>query len=349
MASPTIAYTLNTLAEHLKATLVGDGSHVIHNINTLQDAIENELSFLSNSSYQKYLAVTDAGVVILHPSCQHLYSGNKLVTENPYYSFALATELFANAKGSNKNEYSIHPSVIMGRDNQISLQVSIAPNVVIGNNTVIADGVVIGAGCVIADNVTIGKDTMLYPHVCIYSDTCIGDSSIIHSHVVIGSDGFGFAKKSQRQGWQKVHQLGGVIIGDDVEIGAGTTIDRGALGHTRIGDGVKLDNQIQIAHNVEIGNNTAVAGATAIAGSTTIGQSCTIAGAVGIVGHLTITDNVHITAMTLVTKSISQSGSYSSGTPLNLTSRWRKNAARFNRLDELAKHVSLLRKNHSLE
>jgi len=198
----------------------------------------------------------------------------------------------------------------------------------------IASVVIIYPGCYICDNTCIGSDTMIYPNVSIYGNASIGSNTYIHSHVVIGSDGFGFAPVGDEQKrWQKVYQLGGVEIGNDVEIGAGTTIDRGALDNTIIGDGVKLDNQIQIAHNVRIGEHTAIAACVGIAGSTNVGKRCTIAGAVGIIGHLNIVDDVHITAMTLVTKSINKPGSYSSGTPLNDTVSWRKNAARFNHLD----------------
>lgn len=170
----------------------------------------------------------------------------------------------------------------------------------------------------------------------------IGHSCIFHSASVIGADGFGFAPSAN--GWQKIHQLGSVEIGDNVEIGAGTTIDRGAIDNTIIASGVKIDNQVQIAHNVEIGENTAIASSAAIAGSTVIGKRCTIAGAVGIVGHLQIADDVHITAMTMVTKSILHSGSYSSGVPMNETRIWRKNAARFNQLDAMARQLKHIKK-----
>lgn len=331
------SYTLGEIAEYIKAELIGDAEFRVQGLNTLQDAVASDLSFLSNKSYQKYLATSQAGAVILSPEFQHSFSGNKLVINDPYYAFAQLTRWYAPKQKS----VGIHSMATIGEECAIADDVSIAAQVSIGDNVSIGDGTIIGPGCVIGDNVAIGSNTLIHGNVSIYSDSQIGSSVIIHSQAVIGSDGFGFAK-SPDGGWEKIYQLGKVIINDDVEIGAGTTIDRGALGNTVIGYGVKLDNQIQIAHNVVIGDYTAIAGATAIAGSTTIGKHCTIAGAVGIIGHLTIVDHVHVTAMTLVTKSITSAGSYSAGTPLNRTAVWRKNAARFNQLDDIAKRVNRL-------
>jgi UDP-3-O-[3-hydroxymyristoyl] glucosamine N-acyltransferase len=325
-------YTTKQLAEYSNSILVGEPGHLIVGMNTLQGACQQELSFLSNPIYQKDLAISNAGCVIVHPSVQALFTGNKLLADDPYCVFAQLSKLFV--KGENSH-IGTHPSVVVGKDCQFANNISIAPNVVIGDHVQIADDVKIGAGCYIGDNTRIGSGSIIHSNVSIYADTTIGQNVIVHSQVVIGADGFGFAPKHDGCGsWQKIYQLGGVDIGNDVEIGAGTTIDRGALDNTIIGNGVKLDNQIQIAHNVVIGENTAIAGTTAIAGSTVVGKRCTIAGAVGIIGHLIIADDVHITAMTLVTKSINMPGSYSSGTPLNKTSVWRKNAARFNRLDD---------------
>ena len=332
-----IVYSLNDLAAYSGASVMGKGSYQISGLNTLLNASAEDLSFLSNSSYEPQLATTQAGCVILHDNTQELFAGNKLITNNPYYTFALISELFSQ---SPKTEGNVHPSVVFGPSCDIASNVDIDANVVIGSNVKIGAGVRVGAGCYIGDNTVIGDNSIIYPSVSIYENTMLGQNVIVHSQVVIGSDGFGFApKKDGKGGWQKVYQLGGVTIGDNVEIGSGTTIDRGALDNTIINSGVKLDNQIQIAHNVQIGENTAIAACTAIAGSTVLGKRCTIAGAVGIVGHLTITDDVHVTAMSLVTKSITKSGSYSSGTPLNETVKWRKNAARFNRLDSIVRKL----------
>jgi UDP-3-O-[3-hydroxymyristoyl] glucosamine N-acyltransferase len=329
------SYNLDELAAHTGSLVVGDGSCEIWGLNTLLNANAQELSFLSNPAYSSCLASTQAGAIILHARDSGLFSGNKLITDNPYYTFALISQLFSS---SPKVEGDIHSSVIFGASCNIANDVDIDANVVIGSNVTIGSGSRIGAGCYIGDNAVIDVNCLIYPNVSIYENTLMGKSCIVHSHAVIGSDGFGFApKKDGKGGWQKVHQLGGVVIGSDVEVGAGTTIDRGALDNTVIENGVKLDNQIQIAHNVRIGENTAIAACSAIAGSTLIGKRCTIAGAVGVIGHLTITDDVHVTAMSLVTKSIPKSGSYSSGTPLNETAKWRKNAARFNRLDSIVR------------
>jgi UDP-3-O-[3-hydroxymyristoyl] glucosamine N-acyltransferase len=200
----------------------------------------------------------------------------------------------------------------------------------------------IGAGTVIGDQCVIGEDTQIAANVSIYSNVVIGKRNVIHSSAVIGADGFGFA--NEKRVWVKIAQLGGVQIGDDVEIGACVTIDRGALNDTIIEEGVKLDNQIQVAHNVKIGAHTAIAGCTGIAGSTTIGRYCTIAGGVGFVGHINIADNVHITGMTMVTKSISEPGVYSSGMSVMPDAQWKKSVARFRRLDDMAKRVSALEK-----
>jgi UDP-3-O-[3-hydroxymyristoyl] glucosamine N-acyltransferase len=332
-----VACHLEEIAAYAGATLVGDKKKIIHGLNTLANATVDDISFLSNHVYESLLATTHAGCVILLPEDQHLFAGNKLTTNNPYYTFAKVSELFTTLSPTSGE---VHGSVVFGSSCQIASDVDIGANVVIGANVTIGHGATIYAGCYIGDSTVIGDNVTLHPNVCIYGNTLVGDNTIIHSHVVIGSDGFGFAPTGDGRGsWQKVHQLGGVDIGSNVEIGAGTTIDRGALDCTVIADGVKLDNQIQIAHNVRIGENTAIAACTGIAGSTTIGKRCTIAGAVGIIGHLTITDDVHITAMTLVTKSIGKPGSYSSGTPLNKTEIWRKNAARFNHLDSIVRKL----------
>ncbi|MFT7388082.1 MAG: UDP-3-O-[3-hydroxymyristoyl] glucosamine N-acyltransferase [Candidatus Endobugula sp.] len=332
-----MAYPLEEISAFAGAVLVGDKEKIITGLNTLDNAVDEDISFLSNKAYESFLATTSAGCVILLPDKQDFFVGNKLVTENPYYAFAKVSELFSTLAAASGE---VHASVVFGSSCQIASDVDIGANVVIGANVTIGRGTIIYAGCYIGDNTTIGENVIFYPNACVYGNTVVGDNTVIHSQVVIGSDGFGFAPVQDGRGsWQKVYQLGGVDIGCNVEIGAGTTIDRGVLDNTVIADGVKLDNQIQIAHNVRIGENTAVAACTGIAGSTTIGKRCTIAGAVGIIGHLTITDDVHITAMTLVTRSIGQPGSYSSGTPMNRTETWRKNAARFNHLDSIVRKL----------
>lgn len=325
------SYQLLELAQRLGAVLVGDPKHEIRALATLQNAEAYSLSFLANPAYKKYLSSTKAGAVLIHPDLQDEFAGNKLVTANPYIDYARASSLFSPLRAP---AVGVHPSAVIGRDCVIAADVSIGANAVIGDAVTLSQGAVIGPGCYVGDDTSIGKNTRLAANVSIYHGVVIGDDCILHSGCVIGADGFGFAPQSG--GWLKIHQLGGVVIGNNVEIGACTCIDRGALDNTCIGDGVIIDNQVQIAHNVRIGKNTAIAGHSAIAGSTIIGANCTISGAVAIVGHITLADKVHITARSLVSASISEAGSYSSGTPLAQTKDWRKNAARFRQLDSLA-------------
>ncbi|MEE8059918.1 MAG: UDP-3-O-(3-hydroxymyristoyl)glucosamine N-acyltransferase [Pseudomonadales bacterium] len=341
MAKPN--YTLGQLAELLDAECVGDAEVVISGLATLASAGEGRLSFLANLRYQKALATTSASAVIVSPEMVDVCPVHCLVSLNPYLTYAKASQLFAVRQGKGAG---IHPTAVVSQTACVDASATIGPHASIGDNGVIGANTVIGPGCVIGDDSSVGKDCLLHANVSIYHGVNMGDRAIIHSAVVIGSDGFGFAPSPDKKkgGWLKIAQLGGVTIGDDVEIGAGTTIDRGALDDTVIGDRVILDNQVQIAHNVELGDNTGIAGCSAIAGSTKIGKNCTIAGAVGIIGHLTITDNVHITVRSLVTKSINKSGSYSSGTPMQETRTWKKNAVRFSQLDALVKRVAELEK-----
>lgn len=334
-----VCYTLDELAQHLKVELAGNGSQIIDGVGTLQSATGSQLSFLANPRYRKHLQQTLAGVVLLKPEFAAECPVPCLTTDDPYLAFARATQLFATQSQSNQG---IHPSAFVSSEANVASGVHIGANCTIEAGASLASGVSIGAGCVVGERSVIGPGSRLHANVTLYHDVILGERVVVHSGAVIGSDGFGFAPS--RDGWVKIAQLGTVRIGDCVEIGAGTTIDRGSIEDTIISDGVILDNQIQIAHNVSIGKNTAIAGCTAIAGSTTIGANCTIAGAVGIIGHLNIVDNVHITAMSLVTKSIRQAGSYSSGTAMMETDAWRKSAVRFSQLDGLSKRLHQLEK-----
>jgi UDP-3-O-[3-hydroxymyristoyl] glucosamine N-acyltransferase len=341
MAKPQ--YTLAELAALLGVTLVGDPQVLITGLATLASAGSGQLSFLANPKYQKALQSTAATAVIVDASSVDNCPCHCLVTDNPYVAYARASQLFAE---SLPIAVGVHPSAVVSSSATIAATASISANVCIGDNVVIGAGSVVGAGCVIGHNTVLGEHCLLHANVSLYHGVTLGDRVTIHSAAVIGSDGFGFAPSPDREkgGWVKIAQLGGVRIGDDVEIGAGTTIDRGALDDTLIGNRVIIDNQVQIAHNVELGDNTAIAGCTAIAGSTKIGKNCTIAGDVRIIGHLTIADNVHITVSTLVTKSIDRPGSYSSGTSMQETRLWRRNAIRFSQLDEMAKRLAALEK-----
>ncbi|MCR8923978.1 UDP-3-O-(3-hydroxymyristoyl)glucosamine N-acyltransferase [Dasania sp. GY-MA-18] len=328
-------YSLAELAEQLQLECVGDSSLRIVGLATLASAATGQLSFLANPRYQKELANTAASAVIVSPAMLPHCPVAALVSDNPYLSYAQATQLF---KKQSEAVAGIADTAVVAASADIASSASIGANCVIGERVRIGEQVVIGPGSVIGDDVVIGPQGLLHANVTLYHGVSIGHSVILHSGVVIGADGFGFAPT--QQGWQKIEQLGAVVIGDHVEIGANSCIDRGALNPTIIGNHVIIDNLVQCAHNVQIGDGTAIAGCTAIAGSTRIGSRCTIAGGVGIVGHISLADNVHITAHTLVTKSISQPGSYSSGTPMLETQQWRKAAARFAQLDAWIKKLS---------
>jgi UDP-3-O-[3-hydroxymyristoyl] glucosamine N-acyltransferase len=331
--------TLGSIAERIGARLVGDTDYVVTGLATLSSALPNHLSFLSNMKYKQQLATTRAGAVILHPDQAYLFSRHRLLLDNPYVGYAKFSQLFAHKpyfKGIDKTA-RIDSTAILGRN------VNLAAGTVIGPNVRLGDNVTLGPNSIVDSDSIIGGNTNIAANVTIYHNIKVGNNCIIHSSAVIGADGFGFAREGSN--WVKIAQLGGVMIGDNVEIGAGTTIDRGALSCTIIGNGVKLDNQIQIGHNVELGDHTAIAGCSAIAGSTKLGKYCTVAGACGIVGHLNIADGVHITAMSRVTNSIAKAGVYSSGTALDNNKQWRRNATLFKQLDRLVKRIKQLETN----
>ena len=328
------SFTLREIAQLVNAELHGDENHLVNGIASLQTAKHHHLSFIANPVYKKYLSSSSAGAVLINAALADEFSGNKLIVAKPYEAYAKLTEIFAVKPIVFAG---IHPSAVVSETVVLGKNISVGPKAVIGENVVLGDNVVVGAGCYLGDDTEVGAHTELMANVTIYHGIQIGRDCLLHSGCVIGADGFGFAPT--KDGWLKIHQLGAVIIGDRVEIGANTCIDRGALEDTVIEDGVIIDNLVQIAHNVKIGRDTAIAGHTAIAGSTVIGSQCTIAGAVGIVGHLEIADKVHITAMSLVTSSITEAGSYSSGTAMSNTKDWRKNAARFRQLDEIANRL----------
>jgi UDP-3-O-[3-hydroxymyristoyl] glucosamine N-acyltransferase len=325
------SYSLAELATFLGAELSGDAHHQIRALATLQTAGSSDLSFIANPAYKKFLADSSAGAVLMQPQLASEFSGNKLLSSNPYVGYARLSALFDAAPAA---PVGLDPSAVVAANVILGANVSVGPNAVVAEGVSLGDGAVIGPGCYLGANSVIGARTRLAANVTVYHGITIGDDCIFHSGAVIGADGFGFAPAAD--GWVKIHQLGSVIIGNKVEIGANSCIDRGALDNTQLSDGVIIDNLVQIGHNVRIGKNTAVAAHTAIAGSTTIGDNCTIAGAVAIAGHITLADGVHITGMSMVSGSIMQAGSYSSGVPLAPTKDWRKNAARFRQLDALA-------------
>ncbi len=334
-----VSYRLSEIAAELGGRLLGDSSVSVTQIATLESARSGQISFLANSKYRSQLSSTQAGAVIVAEADADATDLPRIVSENPYAYFAKVSALLNPLP---EVMPGVHASAVIGTGSRIDATASISANAVIGAGVTIGARTVIGEGCSIGMNVAIGDDVRLYPGVVIYHDCVVGDNVIAHAGVVIGADGFGIAMDQGR--WIKVPQIGRVVIGNDVEIGANTTIDRGALDDTVIEEGVKLDNQIQIAHNVRIGAHTAIAGCVGIAGSTTIGKHCRIGGSAGILGHLKIADNVEIAAFTLIGKSIREAGSYAAIFPFSKAEDWRKNTVHLRHLDDLAKRVKTMEK-----
>jgi UDP-3-O-[3-hydroxymyristoyl] glucosamine N-acyltransferase len=331
-------YTLEELTAGLDVTLRGDGQCLIKGVATIQSAQTGQITFLMNPLYKKFLKDTQASAVILSAEDAEACPVNAIISRDPYYTYARIAHYFASKPETMKG---IHASTIVGEQCDVHTSASIGPHCVIGMGVKIAAGVSIGPGCIIGDYVEIGESTCLDAKVIIYTQVRLGKRVNVASGVVIGSDGFGLAK--HKGVWQKVPQLGRVIIEDDVDIGANCAIDRGAIDDTIIEKGVKLDNLIQVGHNVRIGANTAIAGCVGIAGSAVIGKNCLIGGGAGIAGHITIADNVMITGMTAVTKSIREPGVYSSGVGGVVTNlEWRKHSARLHRLDQMAQRIKVL-------
>ncbi|MBO9552474.1 UDP-3-O-(3-hydroxymyristoyl)glucosamine N-acyltransferase [Pseudomonas sp.] len=335
----TVTMTLGQLAEALGATLKGPEALQITGLATLQEAGPGQLSFLANPQYRKFLDTCQAAAVLLKAADAEGFSGNALIVADPYLAYARISHLFDPKP---KAVAGIHPSAVVAEDAQVDASASVGPFAVIESGARIGANVSIGANCFIGARCVVGEGGWLAPRVTLYHDVTIGKRVVIQSGAVIGGEGFGFA--NEKGIWRKIAQIGGVTIGDDVEIGVNTAVDRGALSDTRIGDGVKLDNQIQIAHNVQIGDHTAMAACVGISGSTRIGKHCMLAGGVGLVGHIDICDNVFISGMTMVTRSITEPGSYSSGTAMQPLADWRKSAARIRQLDEMAKRLQQLEK-----
>jgi len=332
-------HRLEALADFLGATLRGDPDCVIYRLNSLREAGEGEITFLASSAYKRYLPETRASAVILSDEDASDCPGNVLVYANPYVAYAKLSSLFDTRYHV---EPGVHPRAVVAPTAQLGTGVAVAAGAVIGERVVIGEGSYIGPGTVIGDDTVIGSNCYFHANVTVYHGVSIGNHVIIHSSTVIGADGFGFA--NDRGTWVKIHQLGSVEIGDNVEIGACTTIDRGALGNTIIGNGVIIDNLVQIAHNVVVGDNSALAGCAAVSGSTKIGKNCMLAGGAGLVGHIELCDGVTITGRAVITKSISTPGAYSSGTPFEENRQWRKNAVRFSQLDNIAKRLAALEK-----
>ncbi len=329
---------LTDIAVKTECLLVGRDCP-IENVADITLAQTGQLAFINHVKYLKQLKTTGASAVILKTPWLSQCQIPALVTDNPRLAFARAAILLNPVK---QNLPGIATSSVIANSAEVHNSVNIEDNVVIQTGVSLNEHVHIGAGSVIAKNVSIGRNTFIYPNVTIHENCHIGENCIIHSGVVIGTDGFGFVHDGRS--YLKIPQLGSVKIGNNVEVGANTTIDRGVLLDTIIYDDVKLDNQIQVAHNVEIGKGTVVSACTGIAGSTKIGENCLIGGCVGIRDNIEITDNVVITGRTFVSSSIKQSGAYSSSVLVDTSSNWRKNVMRFKNLDDIARRIKKLEK-----
>jgi UDP-3-O-[3-hydroxymyristoyl] glucosamine N-acyltransferase len=331
------AYRLADIAARFGGRVLGDAETAVNQVATLDSARPEHIAFLASEKYRTQLAATHAGAVIVGEMDAEATQLPRIVCNNPYLYFAKVSSLLNPPP---EVAPGVHSSAAIGEGAKIDETAHIGSHTAIGKNARIGARSIIMSGCSIGAGVSIGEDVLLYPRVVIYHDCIIGNRLIAHSGVVIGADGFGMAKDGEC--WLKIPQIGRVVIGDDVEIGANTTIDRGALDDTVIEDGVKLDNQIQVAHNVHIGAHTAIAGCVGIAGSTAIGRHCRIGGGAGILGHLQIADNIEISSFTLIGKSIREPGSYTGIFPFSESEKWRRNAVHLRHLDELVKKIKTL-------
>ena len=338
MERPT-GYRIDELACRFGLEARGDASRTIHGVAPLARAGRDQLAFLANPRYAGDLAQTGAGVVVLRAEHADASPAPVLVAPDPYLAYARIAALFERAPAS---AAGIHPTALVAADARVDATACVGPGCVIETGAVIAAGATLGPHCVVGPDCIVGAQARLGAHVTLVCRVVLGRRVLIHAGAVLGADGFGIAR--DRDGWIKVPQLGGVRIGDDCEIGANTTIDRGALEDTVLEEDVRLDNQIQIAHNVRIGAHSALAGCAAVAGSASIGRNCLIGGGAGVLGHLDVADGVTITAMTLVTHSIREPGVYSSGAPLETNRAWRRNAARMRQLDAMARRIGALEK-----
>ena len=329
--------TLGELAVRFGLELDGDPTLEVNRVATLQSAGPGSVAFLANPRYRRYLAGTRATAVVLDPRSAEECPAAALVSPNPYAAFARIAQVLhphpAAAPG-------IHPSAVVDPEAEVDRDATVGPQVVIEAGVTVGPRALVGPGCVVMKGARIGPDSRLVARVTLYPGVVLGSRCVVHAGAVVGADGFGFAP--DRDGYVKVPQVGSVRIGDDVEVGANTTIDRGAIDDTVIEDGVKLDNLVQVGHNVRIGAHTVIAGCAGISGSTVIGKRCMIGGAVGLAGHLELGDEVIVSGYSLVTRSLPGPGMYSSGMPAVPAAEWRKTVARLRRLTSLERRLALL-------
>ena len=326
-------YRLAQIVERFGGEIIGDAQTQVSQVATLESATAQHISFLTRSRFRGQLAGTHAGAVIVGRADSGLTRLPRIVCDEPYLYFAKVSSLFNPPP---KSSPGVHRSAVVERGTRVPASVSIGAGAYIGRGVKLGKGVGIGPGCYLGDGVEIGAASCLDARVTIYSGCRLGQRALVHAGAVIGADGFGIALEQDR--WHKIPQVGNVVIGDDVEIGANTCIDRGTLDDTVVEDGVKLDNLIQIGHNVRIGAHTAIAGCTGIAGSTRIGKYCMIGGAASIVGHLDIADRVVIYAATVVTKSIRKAGTYS-GHPAEDSRSWAHHMAQLRHMESLRERL----------
>ena len=332
-----MSFTLAKLSELTATTAVGDPGCEIDRVDSLRQATDGAITFFANPKLKQDLERTRASAVILKE--EHLEScpGSALLTDNPYLIFARVAGLLNPPPAPVPG---IHPAAVVSKTATVGEGCSIGPGTVIDDDCVIGNNTCIGPNCCLHAACVVGENCRLVSHITLCEKTTLGRRVIIHPGVVVGSDGFGLASEGDK--WFKIPQLGRVRIGDDVEIGANTTIDCGALEDTVLEEGVKLDNQIQVAHNVRIGAHTVIAGCTGISGSTTIGKFCRIGGATAIGGHIEIADHVTLGGMTRVGQSIEKAGTYVSGTPLQPYRSWLRSSALYKKLGQLAARIKKL-------
>lgn len=340
---------LEELAEKFGLELRGKPDHDIDGVGTLKDATPSQVSFLANPSYTPQLASTRAGAVLVQPKNADRCPGNVLIADDPYLAFARIASLF---DARPRARPGIHETAVIHGGASIGSDVSIGPHAVIGEDCSIGDGSAISAGVVIGASSTVGNDCLLYPNVTLTDGIRLGDRVIIHAGAVIGADGFGiaFAKDDKGGKWEKVPQLGGVVIGNDCEIGANSCIDRGAIEDTVLEDDVRVDNHVQIGHNVHVGAHTAIAGSAGIAGSARIGRYCLIAGKAGVNGHVSIADRTIVAAGSYVMKNIEQSGqTFSTNIPAQPIRQWQRTLVQLLKLEKLQERIRKLEQSNSKE
>src|SRR5690606_24675327 len=340
-----MSFSAAELASRFGLAVHGDPDTRVTGVATLARAGAGDLSFLANPRYRAQLADSSAGIVVMAEADAHGYRGTALVAADPYVAFAKAAALF---EAREAREPGIHASAVVDPAARVDAGAHVGPLATIGPRSIVEAGAVVGPGCVVGEDCVVGAGSELVARVVLVRRVRLGRRVLRQPGAVLGADAFGIALDRGGEGaphWIKVPQLGGVVGGDDCEIGANTCIDRGALDDTVLEEDVRLDNQIQVGHNVRIGAHTAMAGCSAVAGSARIGRYCMIGGGAGVLGHLELCDRVVVTAMSLVTHSIRKPGEYSSGTPLMDNRGWRKAAARFRQLDALARRIGPLRDN----